>query len=285
MRSSEKMKSFSKILFISSATLIFLSFLPCQLRGSPTVSLSLDQDIFTLDKPFLCTLTVSWEGDADLYLFAPPHLTLPEGIEEESSSFSSISTGTRYSLHYKYNLNAMKKGDYVLNPIEISYWKKGTNKEEKIKTGELHFQVASFGFQSPGRYWLWVTLAFIFLGLFVIVIVLNKNKKRAGDDQRSETAITSEMMMSELEQCNTYKIKGEWGNYLQKVISIRDKLPLQDEGGNSIDHLDSLAEKVTYGGLRPTTEEINLIQRQLEKALKHAFPDDKDKELEGIKFR
>ena len=72
---------------------------------------------------------------------------------------------------------------------------------------------------------------------------------------------------------------------MQKVISIRDKLPLQDEGGNSIDHLDSLAEKVIYGGLRPTTEEINLIQRQLEKALKHAFPDDKDKELEGIKFR
>ena len=279
------MKSFSKILFISSATLIVLSFLPCQLRGSPTVSLSLDKDIFALDRPFLCTLTVSWEGDADLYLCAPPHLTLPEGIEEESSSFSSISKGTHFALHYNYNLNAKKKGDYVLKPIEISYWEKGTNKEEKIKTGELHFQVTSFGFQSPGRYWLWVTLALISLGLFVIVLVLNKNKKRAGNDQKSKTAITSEMMMSELEQCNTYKIKGEWGNYLQKVISIRDKLPLQDEGGNSIDHLDSLAEKVTYGGLRPTTEEINLIQRQLEKALKRAFPDGKDKELEGIKFR
>ena len=93
------------------------------------------------------------------------------------------------------------------------------------------------------------------------------------------------MMMSELEQCNAYKIKGEWGNYLQKVISIRDRLPVQDKGGDSIANLDSLAEKVTYGGFRPTIEEINLIQRQLEKAFKRAFPDDKDKELEGIEFR
>ena len=69
------------------------------------------------------------------------------------------------------------------------------------------------------------------------------------------------------------------------MISIRNKLPHQDKTGTLMEDLDILAERVTYGGVRPSSEEINLIQRQIEKAFKGAFPKDGDKDLEGIKLR
>lgn len=279
------MKSLLKVLYTSPIVLTFLSSFPCQLRAAPTISLSLNKDTVSVNKIFACELTISWKGDADQYLIAPPHLKLPESIAEKGSSFSSTSEGEHYLLSYKYNLNAQKEGEYVITPLEISYWEKGENIEEKIKTEALHFKVTSFNILSLVRHWRLGALLTIFIGLFSVLIVLYKKKKRGSDDQRSVNNVTREMMVSELEQCKVYKLKGDWGNYLNKVLSIRNKLPLQDKGGKIMEDLDTLAEKVTYGGFRPPAEEINLIQRQLEKAFKNAFPNDKDKGFDGIKFQ
>ena len=274
-----------KTLCTGSMLLIFLSSSPCQLRAAPTVSLSSEKKNISLNKPFSLKLKISWEGDADQYLVAPPQITLPEDIEERGSSFSSISRGRHFFLHYQYDLCAKKEGDYILNPTEISYWEKGNNKEEKVRTEKMHFQVTSFSIAYLGRYRLIVVIIAIPLGLFITVIVLYKKKKRRSDDQKSDSTAIRETMVSELEQCNAYKIKGDWESYLKKVISIRDKLPNQDKAGKIMGELDTLAERVTYGGLHPTAEEINLIQRQLEKAFKSAFPNDKDTDLDGIEFR
>ncbi|MBW2554299.1 MAG: hypothetical protein JRE20_09260, partial [Deltaproteobacteria bacterium] len=62
-------------------------------------------------------------------------------------------------------------------------------------------------------------------------------------------------------------------------------IPALNEDEESIKALDALVERITYGGFCPSTEEISLIQRKLERAFKNAFPDDKDKDLDGIEFR
>ena len=126
------MKSSLKILYTFSITFIFLTFLPYELTGAPTVSLSLDNDAIYKNRNFSFELILSWEGDADQYLIAPPQIILPEGIEKKDSSFRSVSRGDRYSLHYRYDLFARQEGDYHIKPIEISYWEKGNNKEEPL---------------------------------------------------------------------------------------------------------------------------------------------------------
>jgi len=98
------MSPFLKNLYTSLIVLTFLFSLPYQLRATPVVSLSLNKDTIVAHKIFLLELTVSWKGDADQYLVAPPQVTLPEGIEERGSSFSSTSKGEHYLLNYKYNL-------------------------------------------------------------------------------------------------------------------------------------------------------------------------------------
>jgi len=274
-----------KVFYTCSLILIFLFFLPYQLLAVPTVSYSLNKTPILVDSLFSFELTISWEGDPDQYLIAPPQITLPEGIEEKGSSFSTISKGKYYILKYKYNLYAKKTGEYELKPIEISYWEKGNNREEKLRTKSLPFQVTSFSITQLMRYRSLGVLLVILLGLSISLIVLYKKKKRATENQKSDITITSEEILGELEQCNAYKIKGDWGNYLKKAVSIQNKLCAQGERGKIIEELDTLAERLTYGGLCPTAEEINLIHRQLERAIKNAFPNDKDKDLDGIKFR
>lgn len=273
-----------KIFLASSILSLFLFFSPPLLSAAPTVSLSLDRNTILVNKTFSLELTSSWEGEADEYILAPPQLKLPEGIVEKGSSFSTETKEKYYALHYRYTLVAQKAGDYELTPIEISYWKKGNDKEEKVKTEALHLKVTTFfSFLTLGTYRLAGAIIIIFLSLLGILIVSYRIKSKTGEHQKpADTNVTKEMVMSELEQCNAYRIKGDWKDYLKKAIALRNKLSLPEDAVKTMDDLDSLLEQVSYGGFHPTTEEINLIQRQLERALKSAFPDAKDKELEGI---
>jgi hypothetical protein len=112
----------------------------------------------------------------------------------------------------------------------------------------------------------------------MVLIVLYKRKKGGVNDQKLDSVITREMILEELGQCNAYKMEGDWENYLKKIVSIRNKIPALNEDEESIKALDALVERITYGG-------FSLIQRKLERAFKNAFPDDKDKDLDGIEFR
>lgn len=279
------MRLFAKNLFNPSLVLTGLLLFPTYLRGAPTLSISLDDQHITAKKPFTATLILSWKGEADQYLIEPPQLTLPEDINETGTASRSITRADHYLLEYLFDLRAEKEGDYVIEPVEISYWEKGTNTAEIVTTEALRFSVTTFNLTNYGSYWLIGLLAIIFLSLFITLIVLSKKKKRQGYDQGIETPSLIETITQELRECHSYKITGDWENYLKKAIAIRDKLPTEDKGGKAMETLDSLAERVHYGGLHPTTEEINHIQRQLEHALKNAFPKEKDKEMETIAFR
>lgn len=274
-----------KILYLFSIAFIFLTSFPHELIGAPAVSLSLNKDTIYANRNFSLELILSWEGDPDQYLIAPPHITLPTGIEEIDSSFRSVSRGDRYSLYYRYDLLARQEGDYRIQPIEISYWEKGNNQEETIKTKALHVKVTSFGIRNLGGDWLLFVLTVFLLSLFVGLIVLYKRKRGGVHDQQLDHAIKREMILEELNQCSAYKMQGDWENYLKKVISIRSKIPALHEDKENMRVLDSLLERVTYGGFYPTTEEINLMQRKLERALRDAFPDDKDECVDGIEIK
>ena len=278
------MHLFAKTLF-NTSLLMGLFLFPSHLRGAPSLSLSLDDQHITAKKTFSATLTVSWKGDADQYLLEPPQVILPEEMNEIGTASRSITREDHYLLEYRFDLRAEKEGDYVIRPVEISYWEKGNNTVQMAKTEALPINVTAFTLTTYGRYGLIGLLATIFLSLFITLIVLSKKKKRQGSDHGTDTPSLKETITRELRECHSYKITGDWENYLKKAIAIRDKLPTEDKGGKAMETLDSLAERVHYGGLHPTTEEINQIQRQLEHALKNAFPKEKDKELETIALR
>jgi hypothetical protein len=276
------MNLFLKVVSISSVLLLSTFLYPGQLIGAPRVSLSLDKNRISPQKTFTCELTISWEGDADQYLVDRPHLTFPEGITEVGSSSSSISTGNRYTLRYRYALRAEKEGTYLLKPAAISYWAKGNNAEEQASTEELTIPVTSFSLLKYGRNWLVpVVLTIILISLFGALIVVTSRKRRRNRHQKHTTSL-KDALEKDLTCCSNFKIKGDWESYIQTALDIRNKLPMDVKG---LEALDRLAENIRYGGFRPTTEEINLIHRQLEQAVKNAFTHNQDNELDGIALR
>jgi hypothetical protein len=277
------MNPFFKIASITSALLVVHFLLPCQLIGAPRVSLSLDKKNISAQKPFSCELTISWEGDADQYLVDRPRLKPPEGIVEVGSSSSSITRGDQYLLQYRYDLQAEKEGSYVLEPIEISFWAKGNNEEEKINTDKLTITVTSFSLAQYGENRLIpVALVIIVVSLFSALIVIISKKRRRDRNQTQSAPSPKDALASDLTHCNDFKIKGDWKRYIQTALAIRNQLPTEVKG---LEELDKLAEKIHYGGFRPNTEEINRIHRQLEQAVKSVSTKDPDRELEGIALR
>lgn len=273
------MNLFFKVVSITSMLLLSTFLFPGQLIGTPRVSLSLDKKTISPQRTFSCELAISWEGDPDQYLVDRPHLKFPEGISEVGSSSGSITNGNRYILRYRYDLQADKEGTYVLEPAAISYWAKGKNTEEKVNTEELTIKVTSFSLPQYGRNWLLpVTLTIILISLLstLIVVIL---KKRRGNRHQNHTKPLKEVIRRDLTYCNDCKIKGDWESYIQTALAIRNQLPMNVKG---LEALDKLAESIRYAGFRPTTEEINLIHRQLEQAVKSAFTNNQDNTLNGI---
>ena len=276
------MNLFFKVVPIASTLLLSTLLNPGQLIGAPRVSLSLDKNTISPQKTFSCELAVSWEGDADQYLVDRPHLKFPEGITEVGSSSSSTATGNIYILRYRYDLQAEKEGTYVVQPVAISYWAKGNNTEEKVSTEELTIKVTSFNLLPLGRNWL-VPIGFtiILINLLCTLIVLTIKKRRRSRHQKKPPSLKG-VIERDLNYCNACKIKGDWESYIQKALAIRNQLPVNVKG---LETLDRLAENIRYGGFRPTPEEINLIHRQLEQAVKSAFTNNEDKALDGIARR
>jgi hypothetical protein len=276
------MNLFCKVVSITSILLLCTFIRPCQLIGAPRISLSLDKNRISPQRTFSCELAISWEGDADQYLVDRPQPKFPEGITEIGSSSSSITTGKNYILRYQYDLQADKEGTYILEPVPISYWAKGNNSEETVNTEKLTIKVTSFSLLQYGRNWLVpVVLTIILISLFGALIVVTSRKRRRNRHQTHTTSL-KDAIERDLAYCTDCKIKGDWGSYIQTALSIRNQLPMDVKG---LEALDKLAENIRYGSFRPTTEEINLIHRQLEQAVKMAFTNNQDNELGGIAFR
>ena len=276
------MNFFLKVLSIASILLLSIFLYPDQSIGVPHVSLSLDKNTISPQKTFTCELTISWEGDADQYLVDRPQLKFPEGISEVGSSSSSITTGNSYILRYRYDLQAEKEGTYLLKPAAISYWAKGNNSEEQVSTGELTIQVTPFSLFQFRRSWLAPVLLTIVLISLLSTLIVVTSKQRRRTRHRKKTTSLKDLIERDLTYCTDYKIKGDWGNYIQTALAIRNQLPMDVKG---LEALDKLAENIRYGGFLPNTEEINLIHRQLEQTVKSAFTNNQDNELDGIILR
>jgi len=114
--------------------------------AAPHVSIVLENTTIRINKPFDLSINVSWDGDADEYIIAPPELELPEGVEKISSSFISSARLNTHLIKYRYILKAQKKGAVTLTPVQIKYWGTGSKQESVVSTEEVSFNVVLFTF-------------------------------------------------------------------------------------------------------------------------------------------
>jgi hypothetical protein len=173
------MKRLLPAIFVPALILSALASVPTPSHAAPALSLSTDEEIIIVRKPFFIQLSISWEGDAETYLVENPRLKLPEGITQSGSSYSTSAKDTTHSLCYRYTLSAAATGDYVLDPVEISYWEKNAGDARTARTDALRFTVSSRSEAAQQQYRIPGVVLLIFISLFATLFVLSTKKKKA----------------------------------------------------------------------------------------------------------
>ncbi len=275
------MKPAKILLRISSIKAFFALFLflpvicnlPCA-YASPRATITLEHTRISLKKSFDVVITVAWQGNADDYIIVPPQPDYPEKILQQSSSFFSSTSHATYALSYRYSLVAQEKGTFTINPVEIKYWSKGSDKESTLLTDEVSFEVVTFAFWNDTVQLVAISLAVLITAGIIITAIIRK--KRGGSPEQHGLADKSphsrhQSAVNKLEECRQSKIKGDYQGFYQCALAVVKNL--EPEDGSFCDTLAAAAEKVHFGGYRPTAQETDMLLRKIEKMVAAATSD------------
>jgi hypothetical protein len=259
------MKTRRALLRICSINLLLpLLCLAAPAHAEPQVEATLAAETVSTGAPFTLSLSISWQGEADQYIIAPPQPELPEAVEQISSSFSSSASEDVQRMHYSFVLRAVKDGEYAIKPVAVKYWAKGETQESTIFSQEISFKAVAFAALKKNQGFLIIgAVACMLAGVgagFYLIRRKKLRKKTAANAEASPVQIISQL----LQTCRTSKIQGDYAGFYEAAIELGRLLPEQDSALS--EKLASMLEKIRFGGLRPPAEEIERLLRQLEKS-------------------
>ena len=277
------MKTRRVLLRICSISFLFpLLFRAAPVHAAPQVEATLAAETVSTGASFSLSLIVSWQGDADQYIIAPPQPEFPEGIEQISSSFASSAREDVQSMHYSFVLRAARNGDYAIKPVAVKYWARGETQESTALSQEISFKAVPYAWlQSNQSFAITSAAACIIAGAsagFFFIRRKRLRKKAAAPAESSPAQKISQL----LQTCRTCKIRGDYAGVYEAAIALGGLLPEQDSPRS--EQLPAMLEKIRFGGQRPPAEEIERLLRQLEKSAEKILSAGADKNQEYQKF-
>lgn len=255
-------RALSRICSTSLLAALFLWSAPA--RGAPQVEASLANDTVSPGNPFRLTVIVSWQGDADEYIIAPPEPELPEGIEQVTSSFASSARQQVQRMRYTFVLRAVKSGSYSIQPLTIQYWARGQTQESTLTCPAITFRAERYAFVKKNRGTLTGAAAACIIAGLCAGFFLVRRRKAAGKKEPTAHADSGPAISRLLHTCRTCRLKGDYAAFYEAAVALADLLAPQD--GPDREKLAAMLEKVRFGGLRPPADEPERLLRQLEKS-------------------
>ena len=230
--------------------------------AEPQVETSLSDETAAPGAPVTLSVDISWKGDPEQYIIAPPQPELPDGIEQISSSFSSSARENEQRMQYRFVLRAAGEGAYTLKPVAVKYWARGQSQESTATGPEISFKAVRFSvLRNTGAALTagaaGLAIAAVCAGLLII------RKKRRQITTAARAPSPSERIAQLLQTCRTSKLSGDYSLFYESAISLCELMPGQE--GVRQDTLPAALEQVRFGGLRPPAEDVERLLRQLEK--------------------
>ncbi len=251
-------------------------------HAAPQVEATLAAETVSAGAPFSLSLIISWQGDADQYIIAPPQPDLPEGIEQISSSFASSAREDVQRMQYSFVLRAVKDGEYAIKPVAVKYWARGETQESTVTSQEISFKAVKFaGLKNNRNLLITGGVACIIAGActgFFFIRRMRARRKAAAPAGAS----SAEKILQLLHTCRTCKIKGDYAGVYEAAIALSSLLP--EQAGGTSEKLPAILEKIRFGGLQPPAEEIDRLLRQLEKSAEKTISAGADKNPEYQKY-
>jgi peroxiredoxin len=254
------------------------------ISNPPTAEVSLSNPEPRVGKPFHLDIHLLWAGNFEEYLPHPPEVLLPEGVVRESVTASTSSREGRNLVTYRVTLKALKAGSYALDPVELHYTPRfeSTPVSSRVPGPTVEVRARTVAGLAPRTFMLTAT-GVALLGL----IGLGAARQWRAGRMPAEGGATStyERLRASFEQARALRLRGESAGFVLQLAEIEAELG-QEEDCEQLDaDWQARVEAARYGGEVPSAEEMDRLQRRVERRLESLLPDPEGTVRHGLRFR
>jgi len=224
---------------------------------SATVTLSTAEP--TVGTPFDVNVRVVWAGNFEDYLLHPPSIHLPESITIASTSASTTSRDAGPIVTYHFRLEPSAAGTFALDPVELRYTPK--NENDPVATRITGPTVVIHGVTIAGLQPLVFVAILVGLcaALAALFFVLRHRPKAVAATNLQQAQ--HERWQEAFSAARRQRLEGNVAGFLQHLVELHDELGMPNPG------LSKVVEQARYGGKPPPNQELDQLQRDVERRL------------------
>ncbi len=248
----------------------------------PSAEVTLSDASPEAGKPFHLDVKLHWAGNFDEYLPHPPHVELPEGVVQEEVTAESSSQDGRKLLTYRITLRAAEPGKYALDPVELLY-------TPRFEATPVASRVQGPTVEVRPRTVLGLRPGVLAVGSAAVVLlgfagwgagrVLRQRRSRgtAGDAERFEA------LRARFEDARKLRMQGDGAGFLLALVDLDQEL--SGEAAADDEALRDAVERARYGSEVPPAEDLENLQRIVERRLEELRPDVTAAERQAVRLR
>ncbi|MGB6639415.1 MAG: hypothetical protein WBG67_01455, partial [Thermoanaerobaculia bacterium] len=246
----------------------------------PTAEISVSDPTPTVGETFYLDVRLHWSGDLEEYLPQPPRVQTPDAVTRERVTASTTSREGRNVVSYRLELRADEVGRFALDPVELRYTPRFESSpiESRVSGPTVEVVPRTIAGLRPKTLAIGALTALAAgLGVFGVL-----SRWRAAG---SRTAGVSpyERMQTSFEEARALRLQGDGAGFLLALAELEHELGPVDEESES--YWRQAAERVRYGGQLPPADELDRLQRRVERRLNELRPDPQVAALDAVKLR
>ncbi|MEM7353658.1 MAG: TlpA disulfide reductase family protein [Acidobacteriota bacterium] len=254
----------------------------------PTADVFLRTEKPKVGKPFQLDVVLHWAGNFQEYLPHPPEILLPEGVVQESVTAETSSRDGRNQLTYRATLRADEPGKYALDPVEVRYTPRFESTPvagrvlgptvEVVAPTILGLAPVAFAGSVAG-------LAFLGVAGWAV----GRKLRAARQETPSPAVELYDELHAAFEEARKKRLAGDGAGHLLGLAEVDRRLhelageAPPDDAAQA--ELDQAVERARYGGEVPPAEELEALQRGIERRLQALRPDPEGDARQGLKLK
>jgi peroxiredoxin len=248
----------------------------------PTGEVALLEPAPEVGQPFALEVRVRWAGNFDDYLLHPPRLELPEGVELEGQTASTSSAEGRNLVTYRLDLRAGEEGAFALSPLELVYTPRA---EAHPVSSRLEGPTVTVGPATllgvrPGT--LAVAGVAVALVMAAAVVVARRSSARAVSEADEGDSLHLQLK-ERLDRARSRRLEGDLAG--AALILAETELELGVESDSERNALEEAIEGARYGGCAPSREELDQVERRVERRIGELEADPRSAERLALRLR
>ena len=241
--------------------------------AGPRLSVAPEEGPVYAGVAFDVVCTVSWDGDVEEYIVLPAELpaelaAVGWGTVTVASLRVTLEDG-RPVVTQTIRIVANSAGTYTVPDIAIPYVVGGSLPTDEETPGKValvmeSFEITVLGVQTGPSRWVGLIVLVVVGGVFFLVFVLQRRDAEDGVEVLSPL----ERVQRVLHAAKRHRLDGNYYAYYQDLTRVAAQL---NDGPTSdpklLETMQRRTQEVGYQGLRPSDEELEGDQREIERAV------------------